>query len=184
MGNLLLTTPAFSAIRQRLPGVHIGFLTTEAYGFMLTHHRDIDVLYLQSRRMTWNWLAQLRLIREVRRQNYDMVVDCSQGESFLGVVWMMVCGASYRVGEKGSRHEALFNLAVDVSEAKEHRIERLLAVLEAVGIPSAGFAMHIPLPPSCQQWAVNQWAFWTSSGGTRRIGINLGARGEKRWPLE
>lgn len=183
MGNMLLITPGFRAVRQQLPEAKIGFLTTSAYGHMLHHHSDLDYVHELTRAMTWKWWELFSFLRQIRKRRYDLVIDCSEGASLLGAAFVAFSGGRYRLGFEGGPNASLFNIRSPANDPDDHRIEKLLSLLSFVGIASEDQAMKLTLTQAHKNWASERWRHWEISEETPCVGINLGARGKKRWPL-
>ena len=184
MGNMLLITPGFNAVRENLPEAKIGFLTTSAYGHMLHNHPDLEYVHELTRGMTWKVWKLVRFLRQIRKLRYDLVIDCSEGASLLGAAFVAFSNARYRLGFEGSPNESVFNLRAPASNPADHRIDKLLALLAYVCVNSSERDMRLPLIQADKDWAMGRWSQWKISEETCCVGINLGARGIKRWPLE
>ena len=184
MGNMLLITPGFNAVRQRYPDAEIGYLTTSAYGHMLHNHTDLDYVHELTRGMTWRVWELVPFVRQIRNLRYDLVIDCSEGASLLGAAFVGFSRARYRLGFEGGPNESVFNIRAPASNPSDHRIDKLLALLAYVGFVSSNRTMALSLAQTDKDWAGEQWKRWEIPTESYCVGINLGARGIKRWPLE
>lgn len=184
MGNLLLVTPALTLARRALPGARIDLLTTSAYDPLLEGHPDIDRVVALDRGMYRRPWALLGLVRTLRAARYDLVIDGSEGESFTGSTLARATRSRWRVTLRPSRYEALYTVRVDRAAAPAHRTERLLWLLEAIGIGGERPPMSIALDASEREWARERWRQWGLEEAPEVVGVNIGARGGKRWPME
>lgn len=182
MGNLLLLTPALAALRQRLPGARIDVVGTGDYLSLLAHSPDIDGL-IQVNRHSFAPRALLRLTRYLRESRYDLAIDGARGSSFLGACVVGLSRSRYRVGSADGRYRRCFNVAVDVRHGPLHKVDLLLGLLDGIGIPPATREMKVVLTPAEQRDAAARWADLGLAGRRHTVGINLGARGEKRLPI-
>lgn len=73
LGDILLTTPAVSALTAALPGAEIDFLAHAMGKLVLAGNPDIHELHLYED--SWGVAEHLRLARRLRRRRYDLVVD-------------------------------------------------------------------------------------------------------------
>lgn len=183
MGNMLMVTPAIRGVRQELLDASIGLVTTSSYSSMLNECSDLNDTHVLTRGMSWQWWKLVLLIREIRFARYDLVVDCSEGESLLGAAFAVFSGARFRLGPKGSKQEAVFNLRGSIDGHSKHRIMRLLLLLGHVGIKIDDYSMVLSLNVSQNHWAAVRWKQLGCESERPVVGINLGARGDKRWPL-
>src|SRR5262245_32646672 len=84
MGNMLLVTPALAALRRALPQARIDVIAARAYVDLLAHSPDVDGRIGVDRRMLMAPWSLARLVRQLRRQRYDLALDGGRGSSFLG----------------------------------------------------------------------------------------------------
>jgi heptosyltransferase-3 len=184
MGNLLLTTPGFAAARTSLPHSEIDLLTTSAYSQLLDGNQDVDHVFTFNRGMLVRPWALLGLIRQVRRRQYDLVIDCSGGKSFSGALFAGVSHGRWRVALAGGRYERYFNVLVTPKRGRIHRVDALLALLDSIGIRAESRNMKVVLASDERRWAQLRWRKWGLSNDQATVGINVGARGDKRWPMD
>jgi heptosyltransferase-3 len=185
MGNLLLLTPALTALRQALPEARLDVLCVDAYAALLENNPDLDRVITMSRRTFWRPLALARVVHTLRRERYDLVVDCARGASFLGAFVVAVSGGQYRVGHTGSRYQRFFNVHVQRDGADlKHKIDVLCAFIAGLGIPPVSGDMKVVLSDAERAWAAAEWKALGLAAERPTIGVIIGARGRKRWPRE
>ena len=100
MGNLLLITPAIAALRQALPDARIDVLCYDAYAALLAHDPDVDHTLGLRRRMLFNPWTFARLVRTLRRTQYDLVLEGARGGSFLGAFVAAMSGGRDRAAAR------------------------------------------------------------------------------------
>lgn len=184
MGNLLLTTPALSAARRALPGAEIDLLATPAYHELLDGHPDVDRVLTFDRSMLARPWSLVGLVRRLRARRYDLLVDASEGESLTGALLARLSGARRRAVASPSRYDALFDVRVPRDGEPPHRVERLLGLLERLGIAVEDAPrMSIALDEEERSWADARRREWGVPEGFHVVGVNIGARGSKRWPM-
>lgn len=180
LGNLLLATPAPAGARRALPGAEIHLLAPPTYAGLVRDLPSIDRVAPYERGVLLQPSKLVRLIRRIRHTRYDLLVDCSDGESATGALLARVSGARWRVAPTPSRYEGLYDVRVPRDPHEPHVIERLAAVMEGIGIPCPR-SMEAAPGERARAWAEARWREW---GLTRPVvGVNVGARGEKRWPV-
>ena len=182
MGNLLLITPAIAALRQALPDARIDVLCYDAYAALLAHDPDVDHTLGLRRRTLFNPWTFARLVRTLRRTQYDLVIEGARGGSFLGAFVAAMSGGRHRAAATGSRYQVFFNVRVPRRPNVEHKVNLLLAFLEDLGIPPATRAMKVVLTDTERAAAAARWRDWGLAGGGPVIGIIVGARRGKQWP--
>jgi ADP-heptose:LPS heptosyltransferase len=184
LGNLLLATPALSIARAVLPGAAIHLLTASRYRELLRGHAAVDRVVAFDRGMLLRPWSLAFLIRRLRTPRYDLVIDCSEGESLTGALLARFAGGRWRAAPGSSRYEALYNVRVSRRAEIEHRADRLAGLLEGLGIVGGPAGMTIALDARDRAWARDRWRELGLRDRDLVAGVNIGARGAKRWPME
>jgi heptosyltransferase-3 len=184
MGNLLLVTPALAALRRALPQARIDVVAPRAYVDLLAHSPDVDGRIGVDRRMLTAPWSLLRLARRLRAQRYDLALDGGRGSSFLGAFLVGVSGSARRVAAAGSRYEALFDTLVPVDPTITHKVDRLLVMLEGIGIRSETRSPSVVVTADEREEAAARWRTLGVAPERAAIAVNVGARGAKRWPVD
>jgi heptosyltransferase-3 len=184
MGNLLLVTPALSALRQALPHVRLDVLCYDTYAALLAHDPDVDRVLGFRRQMLCNPWALGRLVRTLRRERYDLVVEGARGASLFGALLTAASGGRYRVGAAGGRYQVCFNVQVPRRPNVEHKVDLLLAFLEGLGVPPVTRSLKVVLTDAECARAQARCRSWGLQASDTTVGIIVGGRGRKRWPYE
>lgn len=184
LGNLVLTTPALSIARRSLPEAELHLLTTSPYRELLRGHPDVDRLVTLDREMFYRPWSLIRFVRAMRAVRYDLAVDCSEGESMTGAFLARLSAARWRVAPRSSPYAPLYNVRVPLDRARDHRIERLADLLEEIGFSRDGLELSVELSAAERRWAERRVREWNVPGDTPIVGVNIGARDDKRWPIE
>lgn len=184
MGNLLLITPALAAIRAALPRARVDLVCAAGYAPLLAHDPDVDEVIPVDRRMLLRPASLARVVGHLRRQRYDLVIDCARGASFIGAFLCGVSGGRQRVATAGSRYQAFFDVLVPRSGRSVHKTELLLEFLAAIGILPVRRTMRVALTENEEGIAAARWHAWGLSRGTTVVGVSVGARGRKRWSAD
>src|SRR5262245_49228161 len=97
LGDIVHALPTLSALRQRFPHARITWLVKQEWSAILDGHPDLtDIIAADFRWSNW-----LRLVTQLRRARYDVVLDL-QGLFRSGwLTWLS--GASTRVGFAAGR---------------------------------------------------------------------------------
>jgi ADP-heptose:LPS heptosyltransferase len=184
MGNLLLVTPALAALRQALPHARLDVLCYDTYASLLAHDPDVDRVFGFDRRMLCNPWALGRLVRTLRREQYDLVVEGARGASLFGALLAGVSGGRYRAGAAGSRYQAFFNVHVPRRPNVEHKVDLLLAFLQGLGVPPVTRSLKVVLTDAERARAQDCCRAYGLQASDTTVGIIVGGRGRKRWPHE
>jgi len=83
LGDIILATAAFAAIRSHFPDAHITALTTAGYRDILAQSPYFNEVRVDSKPRPWNILSILRLRNMLNAGRYDAVIDlqCSSRSS-------------------------------------------------------------------------------------------------------
>jgi lipopolysaccharide heptosyltransferase II len=97
IGDVVFTTPAVRALRQKFPEAHISYLVEPGASPVVEGNPNIDQLIVAPRREGAAGLwADLRLGRKLRAQAFDVAIDFHGGPRASLLTWLS--GAPVRVG--------------------------------------------------------------------------------------
>ena len=141
-GDVLMTTPVFSALKRRFPSAHIDAYIYSETTPMLDGHPAVDgfVLYdkaWKKQSKIYKAWQELKLLWRIRKNRYDMVVNLTEGDR--GALAAFVSGAGVRAGidpEGGGmwgKARCFTHMSKPV-HGPRHAVERKLDVLRSLGI--------------------------------------------------
>jgi len=183
VGNILITARLIPSVRARFPDARIDFLGT-APTLDLLKHLGLGRLEALCRSHSYHWIAFLKLIRRLRKEHYDAVIDCGGG-SVTSALLSCLINARYRIGRDSGRTQRMMNVLVHVPH-RSHVYDDVASFaqqLERGGKPKA-----VPLYEStlCERQTAHQWlaehCLDGSDGVVPFIGVFMGGRLKKRWP--
>ena len=97
IGDVVFTTPAIRALRQRFPDAHITYLVEPAAAPVVAHNPSIDeVIVAPRRRGLMQLVADVALGRRLRARRYDLAIDFHGGPRSSLLTWLS--GAKVRLG--------------------------------------------------------------------------------------
>jgi ADP-heptose:LPS heptosyltransferase len=187
IGNLVLATPLLLALRRRFPQTEIWFLASQTFHTLFSNSRLVDrILVAKKRQYIFHPLSLIFFIRKIRRQRFDLAIDASDEKSFSfnNSFLILLSAARYRIGYAGPRKDLFLNLQVPPSTTKRHASEMHLDILRyLVGdVQSNGLRVEIDA-----EQKVQAESFLSEKGVLPEdflIGMHVGGRLGKRWPLE
>ena len=152
-GDVLLTSPVFSALKRHIPGAEIDALVYADTAPMLTLHPDIAEVHRIDR--DWKelgWFARLRkerhLFSVLRAADYDLIVHLT--EHWRGAWLARFLGARWAVGPSraGKRWKRSFtHRFAHPKNALRHVVEANLDALRRIGIYPAPEERKLILVP-------------------------------------
>ncbi len=190
MGDMLCTTPAFRAIRQRFPGARIVLVASVLNEGVVRGNPDLDeILVFDKRRARrsprWAW----RFWRALRRRRFDLAIVLNTVSFSSTSAWIgALSGARFLIGGDStgfgwSFSRWLYDLEMPAGPgAGGHAVDHALDALAAIGIPPAGREPVLIPGPEAEERAA---AFLRSLGGRWPAAVHPGAGKERnRWPAE
>ena len=143
IGDVLLSTPAFHALRGTFPGARIAAVVNEGTQDMLSGNPDIDriLVFRRGRRNAGRksrFGEELALLREIRSLRADVAVNFTEGDR--GATLSLLSGARFRVGVASARRglwakERFYTHLCPRPDQYLHQVWKDLDVLAAAGIP-------------------------------------------------
>jgi heptosyltransferase-3 len=140
-GDVLLTTPIFTALKRQFPGVEVDALVFAETVPMLAANPDLTKVWALPRgKQVGRGLRRasvfMQLMLDIRRRHYDWVLHLN--DQWPGAVAALVSGASVRFGYEMEKRDfwlwrKLFPVRI-VPTFAGHMVEKNLAVLDALGV--------------------------------------------------
>jgi ADP-heptose:LPS heptosyltransferase len=184
LGNLLLVTPVLAAVRRALPDAQVDLLCLDRYADLLAGSPDLDRTITMRLRWRLPLVTIVRIVRRLRREAYDLVIDGGRGSSFLGAVCVALSRGRFRVAHADARYGAAFNVHVQKQTDYEHKVELLLDLLLGLGIPAVTREVVLPLSDADRAAAAESWRDLGLPDVGPVVGVHVGGRGPKRWALD
>lgn len=141
-GDVLLTSPVFSNLQAAMPSAEIDAMVYSDTAPMLDGHPAIHAFLMYDR--GWKKLGffrrlieELKLLRKIRRQNYDLVINLTEGDR--GAIAAAISGASIRVGLDPEKNgfagkRKIYTHIVKVCKTPRHTVEKSLDAIRRIGI--------------------------------------------------
>lgn len=150
IGDVLLSTPAFHALRGAFPGARIAAVVNEGTQDMLSGNPDIDRILAFRRKEKdaggkRRFGEELVLLREIRSLRADVAINFTEGDR--GATLSLLSGARYRVGVASARRglwgkEMLYTHLSPRPDLYRHQVRKDLDVLAAAGIPPGDLSLR------------------------------------------
>lgn len=193
IGDLICTTPAIHAVRERFPDARIGVLASTYNADAIIHNPDIDEVYIyekakhaRNRNRLSVWWDNVKVFRKIRREQYDVAIGCGTYSPRLAR-YTGLTGAKQRVGyvPRGAFKSRWYNAPVPEPDQPAHEVETVFYLLSALGI-------HGPIPPMRVfpvEGEVQKTRDFLTAVGVRRdkplVAFHISSRRQQnRWPIE
>jgi lipopolysaccharide heptosyltransferase II len=137
IGDVVFTTPAVRALRQRFPDSHISYIVEPAAAPIVARNPHIDAVIVAPRLQGVAGVrAELDLIRRLRRNAFDVAIDFHGGPRASLLTWLS--GAPVRVGYNviGRSWMYTHRLARPRELRKRHSVANQWDLLQPFDVPA------------------------------------------------
>jgi lipopolysaccharide heptosyltransferase III len=186
MGNLLITTTALPILRSHLPDAEIHMLCPRSFSSLLGEHPCIDRLHTFTRGMLFNPFRLHGLMRRMRRETFDVVIDGTMtGSAALLTRW---AGGRVRIGSGSKGRHFAYTTLVDEPPRRLWRVEAMRQYYASMGM--AGMAvpedagMNVHLTEKELARGRERMREMDEEESPWITGVFVGARGDKKWSAE
>ena len=139
IGDVLLSTPVIQALKQNIPRAAIIMVVNQGTEGVLKNQPGLDEAWVfpVKGELGGGWLfrmrQQMKLIRHLRRQRFDLLIDLTDGDR--AAILGFLSGAAYRVGfnSEGRWRGALYHQVVQAERDKLHAVDYHLEAVRAIG---------------------------------------------------
>ncbi len=185
IGDVVLTTPVFKALRLAFPLAKISVLVAPLTVDLVSGNPYVDEVLVDDRagRHKGVWGA-LHLARAIRQRHFDTAFILHTKRRYN--VLCFLAGIPRRIGYKNNKMGILLTdpLKDDRALGHKHEAQYCLDVLAAVGIAGAGLDLFVPSHKDAEEWAT-AWLQKNSTQPGQVIAIHPGASDPtKIWPAQ
>ena len=132
LGDVVLTTPLLSALRQELTPESLTVLTTPQAKQLVKNHPAVDHVMTDAKRQEDGGLkGLLQTARRVREGRFTMAIAAHK--SLRTALLLYVAGVPNRIGFSGTPGQLLYHQAIG-RDPQLHEIERILCLMRAFHI--------------------------------------------------
>lgn len=187
LGNLILITPFLEALGKILPQAQVAVLVSRRFADVLRGNPDVDeIIAFDKRKVLRNPLRFLVFLRKVRKKAFNLAIDCGpvDGLSLNNALMTYLSRAPVRLGHLRGESQLFLNLLAPRKSETRSEIDYHLDLLRfSFGSAPRG-RVKIYLSPQERQRARRQRGDWGLGKDDILVGMHVGGRGQKRWPVE
>ena len=181
IGDVLLATPAFRAVRRRFPAARIELLIEPAYTPLVHRNPHLDGLLAVPRRQSLT--RNLAALADIRRRRYDLTID------FLGkprtALWSRLSGARRRIGYDTPGRRWCYTERVSPGDPAAYTVRHKEALLAPIGAELDDESLDFPIEAGDRDAVARELAAAGHDDETPVAALAPGARrDDKRWPAE
>ena len=151
IGDLILTTPAISALREKFPEARLVLAASRDVAALIPAIKEIDQTFALRRN-----LGDLGAFASVALQKFDYCIDFTRNDrsaflSLLSKAQKRI--VSYRVKRRAPWRGRAYNEFVNHRMRDMHTIDYNLSLLEPLGIQGVSPPVHLDLPETAREGA-------------------------------
>lgn len=187
IGDVVFTTPAVRALRQRFPDAHLSYIVEPAAAPIVIGNPDLNEVIVAPRgRGVRGLLDDLALGRRLRAQRYDLAIDFHGGPRASLLTWLS--GAPERLGYAVAGRGWMYTRRV--ARPRElrprHSVENQWDLLTPLGVAApdrSAFPVSMALDPAVASSVAARLAAAGVAAGDRIVVIHVSAGNPfRRWP--
>jgi predicted lipopolysaccharide heptosyltransferase III len=151
IGDLVVTTPAISALREKFPDAHITLIVSSECAALAPAISNVDRIFVVRRS-----LSDTAIFFALARRQFDYCVDFTRNDR--SALLTFLSGARKRIVSQRIQVKAKLRARV-YNEFVEHRMRDMptldynLALIEPLGIQDASRQLHLELPQVARERA-------------------------------
>ena len=189
IGDVVFTTPAIHALRERFPDAHLTYVVEPAAAPVVETNPYLNEVIVTPRGRGFAGLrADLALGRRLRRDRYDVAIDFHGGPRASLLTWLS--RAPVRIGYEVVGRRWMYTRTVARPRAlrARHSVENQWDLLESLGVAQPSrerFPVEMPATPEADGTVAARFAAAGMSSGDRLVVMHVSAGNPfRRWPVE
>jgi heptosyltransferase III len=143
IGDVVLCTPLIRELRRAFPTAHLAFLTQQTCADLLATNPHLDRIHVYPN--SGGQMAYLRLARILRREHFDVVIDCFSSPATARMAW--ITRAPHRIGYRLRGRTWAYTNPVFANPAPRYVVNSLGDLLAPLGLRVTRLEPELPLAP-------------------------------------
>ncbi len=181
IGDLVLSTPAFKAIKEKYPEAELTVLASAANHSLLAGNPHVSRVIIHD--SSSGWRGVINTVKHLRGFCFDLAIDPFTDYEVKTALIAFASGARVRLGYPSYGREVYFNLRAPTPKANRHFVDLTLDVLSPLGVEPRAKKPEIVLAEEERADAL-KWLEDKGLGDKPLIAFHPGANFEsQRWPV-
>jgi ADP-heptose:LPS heptosyltransferase len=178
IGDVLVSTPLFAALKKHYPNSTIDVLMSSKNYFVLQNDPAICKRWVYNKSI----FTALSMLRAIRKERYDFAIDLMDNPSATSTVLCLLAGACWNVGIEKENSFVYDKVVPMLSRKDTHIVDRIAQLLQSFAIDpeKESLALHYYPMNESQQFA-KQFFQEQNLQSQNTIGINISAGGYVRF---
>lgn len=160
IGDVVLTTPVFKAIKENFPESHVAALVNRGTEFILEKNPYIDQIITYDRNIKKmpffkKYIEEIKFLKKIQKIGFDTIIDLKGGDR--SAIISYFSGAKKRVGIKSDGFLGKKYLYTEIFETdgQKHTVLQHLEVIEKMGIKHGKPEILLNVSEEEKEWARN-----------------------------
>lgn len=183
-GDVIMTTPAITALRTSFPKAYISYIVEEPYRELVEGNPNLDRVTVLPKNLSTK--AFIRFIRKIRKKKYDAVLDFHGGPT--ASLMTLFSKARLKVGYKIKYKNFIYHKKLPRSfpTGPIHSVESHLNLVKALGLNiSSSPPLYLPQTQKAEEEKVKKFLEENKLEGRWSVILHISAGNEFRnWGLE
>ena len=139
IGDLVLSTPAIRAIREKFPNGHISIIVNSYTKAIIKNDPHLDeVLVYDFKKSHKDLIQKIRFVKNLRIRKFDLAIDLSTRDFLFTPVWLSyLSGAKSTLGLDNFGRGFLFNIKLKPEQKPRPLAKEILHILSPLGIDTS-----------------------------------------------
>ncbi len=184
IGDLVLSTPTFRAIREHFPKANIVLFVSSYTQDIVKGNPYLDNVITIDKKI--GFVKKLKFIKKIRAERFDLSIALSY--CLFSIIATFFSGSRFRVGIDNYGLGFLFTSKISYvykDSGNRHEVEATLDVVRTIGIDTKNKALYVPINKKGEFFAETFFKKNNISTADFIVAIHPGARIEyKRWSPE
>ena len=184
IGDVVLTTPVISALRENYPHARLSIMVTPQTKEIVEGNPYLDSVIILDRKKTHkNFGRLLKFILDLREKKFDLAIILHTKKMTNLICFL--AGIPQRVGYRNEKFGFLLTEGIKDTrnQGTKHEAEYSLDVLRHLGITAGQPKVYLPVQPEAERWAEQFLQESNLTAADRLIAVHPDASCiSKRWP--
>jgi heptosyltransferase-1 len=184
IGDVILTTPAISALREGMPAASISYIVEKPYRELVEGNPNLDKVIVLERKQGLREF--FKLIRQIRKEKYDGVLDFHGGPRASLIT--LLSKAKLKVGYRIKYKSFIYHLKLPRSpkEGYLHSVESHINLVKALGVEVKSLPpLYLPQAKKTEVEKVKKFMEENALGEYKIITVHISAGNKFRdWGVE
>jgi heptosyltransferase-1 len=180
IGDVVMTTPAITALRKALPSAHISYVIETPYRELIEGNPHVDKVIVLPRPMGKKRF--MNTVRLLRKERFDVAIDFHGGPTASLITFLS--GARQKIGYRIKYKSFAYDISLprSLESSLNHSVENHIRLVQAMGIevPEPP-PLLLPEPSESDKKKIHAFLSDNHLQDSKVVVIHVGAGNEFRW---